>query len=184
MAALLLPDLAGPAYDGLAAHYDAFTAGYEYERWLDALERLARECGMEGRRLLDVGCGTGKSFVPMLARGYDVVACDISPEMVARARAKVPGGDVEVAVADMRQLPQLGVFDFITCIDDAVNYLTTGDQLRAAFEGFARNLRPGGVAVFDANTLSTFRSVYSQTFALDSDGSFFCLRGGGAADLE
>src|SRR4051795_13646375 len=154
------------AYEQLAPYYDRYTHDFGHEPWLAYVEEISLRHGLRGSRLLDVGCGTGKSFVPMLARGYDVVACDISPEMVARARAKVPGGDVEVAVADMRQLPQLGVFDFITCIDDAVNYLTTGDQLRAAFEGFARNLRPGGVAVFDANTLSTFRSVYSQTFAL------------------
>jgi SAM-dependent methyltransferase len=178
MEALLVPDRALTAYDGLAPHYDAFTEDYAYEAWLSALERLAFAHGLAGKHLLDVGCGTGKSFMPMLARGYEVVGCDLSPAMVEEARAKA-GGAAEVLVADMRVLPQLGAFDLVTCIDDAVNYLTSTAELRAAFEGFARNLRPGGLAIFDANTLATFRHGYSQTFALDSGGSFFCVRGGG-----
>jgi SAM-dependent methyltransferase len=182
MEALLARSSPPAPYEGLAAHYDAFTAGHEYERWLDALERLAAEHGLRGRRLLDVGCGTGKSFMPMLRRGYAVVACDISEAMVERARAKA-GGRAEVLVADMRKLPPIGEFDLVTCLDDAVNYLTSADQLRAAFEGFARNLRPGGVAVFDANTLATFRGAYANTSALDSEGAFFCLRGEGEPDL-
>ena len=38
MQALLVPDLAAEAYDGLAPAYDTFTAGHEYVRWLDYLE--------------------------------------------------------------------------------------------------------------------------------------------------
>src|SRR5919199_5459252 len=116
MQSVLLPDQPRAPYDGFGAHYDAFTAGYEYDRWLDALERLAVEHGLAGRRLLDVGCGTGKSFLPMLARGFEVTACDLSPEMVARASEKTPG-DVDVFVADMRTLPRVGAFDLVTCLD-------------------------------------------------------------------
>jgi SAM-dependent methyltransferase len=184
MAALLLFDRPAATYDGLAAHYDAFTAGYEYEKWLTAVEGLAREAGLRGKRLLDVACGTGKSFLPMLERGYEVTACDLSPEMVEVARSKLEGRRARVCVADMRALPELGAFDLITCLDDAVNYLASAADLTAALAGFARNLRPGGVAVFDANTLATFRHGYSQTAALDSCGSFFCIRGGGDPELE
>jgi SAM-dependent methyltransferase len=180
--ALLLPDLSGSAYDGLAPHYDAFTAGYEYGRWLDALEALAIEHGLAGKRLLDIGCGTGKSFIPMLGRGYEVVACDLSPSMVERAREKAR--DVEVVVADMRQLPRLGAFDLITCLDDAVNYLTSPGELRAAMRGFARNLGPGGVALFDANTLTTYGTAFASDSALDRDGAFICWRGEADPDPE
>ena len=184
MEALLVPDRALTAYDRLAPHYDAFTDGYAYEDWLSALERLAFEAGLSGHRLLDVACGTGKSFLPMLARGYEVTACDLSTEMLEVARGKLDGRPATLCVADMRGLPQLGAFDLITCLDDAVNYLGSAAELRAALAGFARNLRPGGVVVFDANTLATFRHGYSQTAALDSCGSFFCIRGEGDPDLE
>ncbi|MEA2426389.1 MAG: hypothetical protein QOF37_17 [Thermoleophilaceae bacterium] len=184
MEALLVPDFATEAYDGLAPHYDAFTAGHDYDGWLGVLEALAVEHGLRGQWLLDVGCGTGKSFLGMLERGYEVVACDLSPEMVARARNKVRGGRAEVLVADMRDLPELGAFDLVTCTDDAMNYLLSGAELLDALHGFERNLRPGGVAIFDLNTLGTYRIWYAGTAAMDSEGAFFCIRGEASAELE
>ena len=69
-------------------------------RALDRRARAARRSrpALRGRRLLDVACGTGRSFLPMLERGYDVTACDISPAMAARAREK-SGGAARVLVA-------------------------------------------------------------------------------------
>lgn len=183
MEALLVPDPALAAYDGLAPHYDAFTAGTDNERWLGLLEQLAVEHGLRGQRLLDVACGTGNSFLRMLERGYEVVGCDLSPEMVARAREKARQA-ADVFVADMRRLPERGPFDLITCLDDAVNYLLTPEDLRSALAGFARNLGPGGIAIFDANTLATYRVWYAGTSALDSHGEFFCIRGEASPELE
>src|SRR3954466_9469538 len=114
------------AYDALAPFYDRFTADYEHEPVLEQIEALAVERGLDGRRVLDVACGTGKSFLPLMLRGYDVTACDVSPEMVQRARQKLaPRDRGRVVVADMRALPWEGEFDLVTCLDDAVNYLLT-----------------------------------------------------------
>jgi SAM-dependent methyltransferase len=186
MPALLVPDRAADAYAELAPVYDAFTAGHDHERWLGLLEELAVGHGLTGRALLDVGCGTGSSFMPMLDRGYEVVGCDLSPEMVARAREKVRihGARAQVLVADMRALPELGAFDLVTCLDEAMNYMHTPDQVRAALEGFARNLRPGGIAIFDSNNLRAYRLWYAGTNAHDGEGTFFCIRGEASADLE
>jgi len=171
------------AYEPFAPLYDRFTAAYDHERWLGAVERLAREQGLSGHRLLDVGCGSGKSFLPMLDRGYEVTACDISPAMVEEARGKA-GGRAHVLVADMRSLPPLGEFDLITCLDDAVNYLLDDGDLQHAFASMGSLLAPGGVLVFDTNTLHTYRSVFSTVFAQEDDGAFFCWRGEGDPDCE
>ena len=88
------------AYERLAPAYDILTADYRHDRWLAVLEALAREHGLSGHALLDVACGTGKSFLPLLARGYRVVGCDISPAMLARAAEKAP--QARLVQADMR----------------------------------------------------------------------------------
>src|SRR5215210_7500049 len=86
-----IEDPAVAAYELLAPFYDRYTHDYAHEELLGNIEGIAVEHGLPGRRLLDVGCGTGKSFLPMLERGYDVAACDISPGMVERARELVAG---------------------------------------------------------------------------------------------
>lgn len=171
------------AYEPLAPLYDRFTAAYDHERWLSAVENLARSHGLNGMRLLDVGCGSGKSFLPMLERGYHVTACDISPAMVGEASRKA-AGRARVVVSDMRALPALGSFDLITCLDDAVNYLLDEDELTAALASMGSQLAPAGLLVFDANTLHTYRSIFSTVFALEEGGAFFCWRGESDPDCE
>jgi SAM-dependent methyltransferase len=149
------------AYERLAPVYDDFTDGYDHDAWIDRLEQIARNHGANGARVLDVACGTGKSFAPLLARGYDVWACDISPAMIEHARRCAGIDPDRVLVADMRALPELGAFELVTCLDDAVNYLLSFDDLVAAFESVARLLAPDGVYLFDTNTLATYRAGFT-----------------------
>jgi SAM-dependent methyltransferase len=149
------------AYDALAPVYDGLTAHHDHERWLALLLGLARSHGLAGTRALDVACGTGKSFMPLVRRGWEVTACDLSPTMAARARHRARGHQVRVRVADMRRLPVLCAgADLVTCLDDAVNYLLDPSELRAGLAGMRANLRPGGLLVFDVNTLATYRTVF------------------------
>jgi SAM-dependent methyltransferase len=165
---------AAEAYAVLAPAYDLLTADYAYGPWLAALERLALRHGLPGRRVLDVGCGTGKSFMPLLERGFKVTACDISPEMVAQARHKA-GGRAELHVADMRRLPVLGEFDLITCLDDAINHLLGPDELADALACLRANLAPGGLLIFDVNTLAAYQEI--PDVILEDDERLICWRG-------
>jgi SAM-dependent methyltransferase len=154
-------DHARVAYDAFAPHYDAFTAHHDYEYWTSTLEELARGCGLSGRRMLDVACGTGKSSVPFVKRGYDVTACDVSKEMLRIAAHKV-GDRARLEICDMRALPTLGTFDLICCLDDAVNYLLSRDELTRTLAGLRRNLASEGVVIFDVNTLMAYRTFFSS----------------------
>src|ERR1051325_6863301 len=146
------------AYDVLAPAYDLLTEGYAYGPWLTAIDALAREHGLAGRRALDVACGTGKSLAALLDLGYDAIGCDGSAGMAAIAVAKLSGRTV-VHVADMCSLPVYGRFDLVTCLDDAVNHLPSADDVVAALRAMAANLVPGGLLAFDVNTLSAYRDV-------------------------
>lgn len=169
------------AYDRLAPAYDALTADYCHGRWLDALEALALRHGLRGRRLLDVACGTGKSFEPMLAKGYEVVGCDISEAMLARAAERAP--HVRLLRADMRSLGRLGEFDLVTCLDDGLNYLLEREDLERALSSLRRNLAPDGIAVWDVNTLAMYRTSFAGDRLLERDGVFLAWRGDTSAQL-
>jgi SAM-dependent methyltransferase len=157
------------AYEAIAPVYDDFTAHHDYRLWVGALLELAGEQGLSGDTALDVACGTGKSFLPLLERGWKVTACDISPSMVELARTKV-GDAVRLEVADMRELPVYDSFDLVCCLDDAVNYLLTAAELEQALRGMAANLGPDGILIFDSNTLTTYRGFFSERVEVEANG--------------
>ncbi|HEX6687613.1 MAG TPA: class I SAM-dependent methyltransferase [Solirubrobacterales bacterium] len=171
------------AYEAIAPVYDDFTAHHDYELWLGNLLPKVRSHGLRGRRLLDVGCGTGKSFLPMLERGWEVTACDISPSMLELARAKA-GDAAQLSVADMRKLPVFGEFDLVWALDDAVNYLLSGEELGNALSGMRANLAPGGLLMFDVNTLQAYRTFFAEEQRIERDGRQLIWRGQGSADAQ
>jgi SAM-dependent methyltransferase len=169
-------DQAREAYDTYAASYDDFNRDYMYERWTGRLLAKAEEAGLSGKRLLDVACGTGLSFLPMLDRGWEVTGCDISPAMLEIAREKV-GERAHLLVADMRELPDLGEFDLIWAVNDPLNYLLSGAEFAAAMEGMRRNLAREGIALFDVNTLVTYRNFFSKEIVVEEKGRHFVWQG-------
>ena len=98
--------------------------------------------GLRGQRLLDVACGTGKSFIPMLARGWEVTGCDISPAMVELARGQGRRRGATSPSPTCASCPRFGEFDLVWCLDDAVNYLLSTEELERALVGMRRNLGP------------------------------------------
>jgi SAM-dependent methyltransferase len=167
----------------MASVYDDFTAHHDYELWLGNLLPELRRHGLSGRRLLDVGCGTGKSFLPMLERGWEVTACDISPSMLELAAAKA-GPVARLSVADMRELPVFGEFDLVWCLDDAVNYLLDGRELERALSGMRANLAPGGLLMFDVNCLQAYRTFFAEEQIVERGGRRLVWRGQGSPDAE
>jgi SAM-dependent methyltransferase len=148
------------SYQAFAPIYDEFNWSNDYEMWLGEvlLPELERH-GLVRGRVLDVGCGTGRSFAPMLSRGWEVVGCDVSEAMLGEAGRKHPG--VPTFVADARDLPLFGRFELVLMLNDVANYLVDDGDLERALCGIAPNLLPGGLLVFDTNTLSLFRSNFA-----------------------
>jgi ubiquinone/menaquinone biosynthesis C-methylase UbiE len=172
------------AYDALARDYDAFTVGYAHDRWFASIHALVQEVGLPGRRALDVACGTGKSTEPLILNGYATRACDISSEMIEVARERLPEHADSFFVADMRDLPDIQQVDLVLCLDDAVNYLLAPDEMRDTFRGVARSLSPGGLVVFDVNTVATYRTTFAQTVVKQTDEHFFAWQGRATADMK
>jgi SAM-dependent methyltransferase len=168
-------------YDAFAPYYDAFTAGSDYERWTANVLELAHGEGLTGWRLLDLACGTGKSFVPFLRRGFRVTGCDSSSAMLAEAARKAP--EATLVHADVRDLTVLGRFDLVTCFDDSLNYLPDEADLGAAFASMAANLATDGLAIFDLNSLLAYRTTFARdTVTGRDDGTLFAWRGESSED--
>ncbi|MGE5335806.1 MAG: class I SAM-dependent DNA methyltransferase [Nitrososphaerota archaeon] len=167
------------AYDRYAAIYDRANADNDYEMWLgNVLLPELEERGLRTGWALDVGCGTGRAFEPLLRRGWQLVGCDSSAGMLDEARRKF-GGQVPLHELDARDLPPLHLddgsshgsgFQLVLLLNDVLNYLTEAEDLNRVFAGVARNLSPAGLAAFDVNTLELFRQDFDPTKVEQGDG--------------
>jgi len=125
------------AYRQQSASYDAEAGGglFAIDEPVVAEYLGARTPGVA----LDAACGTGR-FAEFLARyGHQVIGVDSSPDMLARARRRVPGGEFHLAALDQLPLPDDSV-DVIVCALALVHV----PRLQPVLAEFARVLRPGG----------------------------------------
>ena len=101
--------------------------------------------------------------------------------MLELAGEKV-GDAARLAVADMRSLPDFGEFDLVWCLDDAINYLFDKEQLDSTLAGMKRNLAPGGLVVFDVNTLKVYRTFFAEEFDFEGGGKRLIWSGRGTPE--
>lgn len=134
--------------------------------------------GQTGSRFLELGIGTGRIAIPLLARGANVTGVDISPRMVARLRenlaahqAELPGqpwGRLDVRSADMTALPfEAQTFDAVV----VVHALHLVPEWKRALDEALRVLRPGGVFLLgqDHHPTRSAESVQRQWAAIVSE---------------
>lgn len=160
------------AYDSCSPIYDEWNGENDYELWLGEtlLPELAKFGLSGGGWALDVGCGTGRAFPPLLDRGWKVVGCDVSEGMLQAAQRKFESR-VRLLNLDARSLPALTAapgeargeaFQLVLLLNDVVNYLVDDGDLEEVFSGVRRNLDPrSGLVVFDTNTLRQFQDEYA-----------------------
>lgn len=176
------------AYEAIADAYDRFWGDALAPDLLPALDRILAPV-QPAARLLDLCCGAGQLTAAMVARGWDVVALDGSPALLARARRRAPSATY--AAADLRRLEvdgvlaPLGPFDAVLCAFDSLNHLADAAELASVCRAVAGALRRGGRFVFDLNMRDGFEARFDGSLAFvdpdlvcavtaDFDGTYGC----------
>lgn len=142
-------------YEAHPALYDAIQSEWDYDRDVAFVRDRLAERGVDGDRLLDVGCGTGEHARRFADRGFSVTAIDKHRGMLDRAREKCDGN--RSGAIDFRETtlpdPDLdGTYDAVVAIRGVINHLPPAD-LSPALAGLRDRLVDGGVLVFDNSPL-------------------------------
>src|SRR5689334_18189092 len=110
--------------------------------------------GIRSGTVVDLGSGSGIYAAALIDAGYDVVGVDLSPDMVALARATAPGGTFTVGSVHDFAIPPGTVA--VTALGEVLNYATDHraglDALAATAARVRGALAPNGVFVFDVAT--------------------------------
>ena len=149
------------AYTSFARVYDTFMDNIPYEEWCEYLTGLLREYNVDEGLILDLGCGTGSVTELLAERGYDMIGVDNSEEMleVAMEKRVESGYDILYLLQDMREFELYGTVRAVVSICDSINYITEPEELLDVFSLVNNYLDPGGVFIFDFNTLYKYQEV-------------------------
>ncbi|HEY0637998.1 MAG TPA: class I SAM-dependent methyltransferase [Pseudonocardiaceae bacterium] len=144
-------------YDAMAPWDRQFHDHPDVARWVALFDELIGTRRPGGKRLLDIGCGGGRSSAEFARLGYDVTAYDLSPGMIEQATARWGGSGPAFLVGDFRSPPDLGTFDVVVCFNEAFAHLHDAADLTRTLSLVADVLADDGVLVFDLTTLGRFR---------------------------
>ncbi len=177
------------AYTDFAAVYDTFMDDTPYDVWGDFVAGLIEKYGVskpvefgkgseqdsavsketdlkaalaqEKNLVVELGCGTGSFTRVLKKKGFDIIGMDLSPEMlnIARNKASEEKLDIMFIEQDMRELDLYCTAGTIVSVCDSINYILDEEELIQTFSLVNNFLFPGGVLIFDFNTLHKYRDV-------------------------
>ena len=155
------------AYTDFAGVYDTFMDDTPYEEWCAFLIEVLKEFHIEKELVLDLGCGTGTLTGMLAAAGYDMIGVDNSGEMLNIALEKKEsegyGEELLYLCQDMREFELYGTVKAVVSICDSLNYLLEEEELLETFRLVNNYLDPGGIFVFDFNTVYKYEQVIGDT---------------------
>lgn len=132
-------------YSQLASWWHLLSAPEDYADEARFFARVFRDlCVPAPRTLLELGSGGGNN-ASHLKQHFQMTLVDLSPDMLAQSHTLNP--ECEHVAGDMRTVRLGRVFDGVF-VHDAIGYMTSEPDLRAAMESAFVHCRPGGVAIF------------------------------------
>lgn len=153
------------AYTNFAEVYDLFMDNIPYEDWCSYVTGLLNEHGVKDGLVLDLGCGTGSLTELLADAGYDMIGVDNSEDMlqIAMDKRAESGKDILYLLQDMREFELYGTVKAVLSICDCINYILEYKDLVEVFRLVNNYLDPGGVFIFDLNTVYKYESVMGDT---------------------
>lgn len=141
------------AYYALADWFEYLNDDCGYEEWsqylINALKSRVKDCSFGA----DVGCGSGYFTRAMKKAGYDVIGADISDEMLIKAQELSQSEKLSIPYIrqDIASLKLIKKADFITAVNDCVNYVPK-NKIAAAMKRVFASLNGGGYFLFDISS--------------------------------
>ncbi|HLR11368.1 MAG TPA: class I SAM-dependent methyltransferase [Sporosarcina sp.] len=171
------------SYKQFATIYDALmTADIPYDDYVHIIETAVGS--IAGKKILDVGCGTGILSLKLAQLDAQVTGVDLSAEMlmIARERAEAFHQQIEFIEMPMQQLEGLENYDLAVISIDSLNYVIDEKDVQDTFHHLNAALKRGGRLIFDVH--STFKTdvifMESPFIYDDEDISYIWLTDEGA----
>ena len=163
-------------YTDLSIYYDLMCADIDYRAQSHSVRRLHQLFGNDGRRHLDLACGTGPHVRHFLDFGYRSTGLDISQPMLDLAQLRCP--EAQFSRQDMAGFQVDEPQDLITCFLYSTHYNPGLAQLRACFASVHGALADNGVFCFNAVDKLHIDNRLLVRHSVEFEGSHFTFGSG------
>lgn len=165
------------SYSSFAPFYDALTENVDYKKRAEYIGEILAKFNIKDGLLLDLACGTGSLSVEFSKMGFEVIATDASPDMLAEARNKAmeAGENILFLCQKMQETDLYGTVRAIVCSLDSINHLENADELRKTFRVLKNFIDDGGIMVFDVNTVYKHREVLGNNTFVYDEKDVYCV---------
>lgn len=135
--------LLGSVYSWILGDFD--TALKNNTRLFDQLDIAPVGTGVA----LDLGAGPGSQSLPLVARGFDVIAIDFCAELLEELRSHPGGDNVKTVLADIRDFREHleSSPDLIVCMGDTLVHLPKREDAKQLLLDAARSVSTGGSVI-------------------------------------
>ncbi len=166
------------SYNQFAFVYDLLTQNISYPDRAAYFDQLIQKfSGPKKGILLDLACGTGSLSEEFALLGYDVIGADASPDMLSIAMQKKAetGHDITYLCQKMQALDLYGTIDAAVCALDSINHLIHTQDVQKTFNRVSLFMNPGGVFVFDVNSLYKHDNILSDRAYIYDYEDVYCV---------
>ncbi len=164
------------SYDIFSNYYDLLMQNAGYSERVDHYRKILTDNGIKSGILLDLGCGTGTMSLLMAKAGYEVIGIDSSVGMLMKAKEKANKENVDLLLLnqDMEDLDLYGTVDCTISAFDCINHLDSLNTVKKVFEKVSLFTVPGGVFIFDVNTVFKHRNILADNSYIFESENVFC----------
>ncbi len=153
------------AYEVLAEFYDDLNRDADYDALFSAVKKHLQTHDVNSGIVADLGCGTGELTLRLAKEGYDMIAVDLSCEMLNVARDKAYENNISTILFLQQNLTQLDLYGTVraaVCTFDTLNHIGPYNEFCKAIEKAALFLEPECPFIFDVNTAYKHEQVLAN----------------------
>ncbi len=165
-------------YRDFSYYYDMLNGEADYDTLGKFIHGQFLEHDISSGLIADLGCGTGELTMYFAKLGYDMIAVDVSEDMLSVLQQKISEEDIPSDILLLHQpleeLDLYGTIDAAYATFDTLNHIHPSSAFEKAIENVAAFLEPGGLFIFDVNTLYKHKHVLgNNTFSASDKGFSF-----------
>lgn len=161
-------------YEDFSYIYDKLSFDLDYEKYASNILKLTKEHNINKESMLELACGSGMLTKYFFDEFDSIDALDISTDMLNVFANKYDPSNVNLIYYDMVEFENPNSYDLIVILLDSINYVTNPKDLEKLFKNCYKNLKEGGLLIFDINSEYKMNEIFgSNCYVYEYEDIFY-----------